>query len=181
MQFFKDSDLKERKFYDVGDPLISAFESAHNDFFEGAYECFLLGDALYNSKSAPLTNAIAQDIFRTSFFSIFDNFLLSGSFESYLDVFAKIFGPEVEVEFTVPSPGKLNIDIVATGLDIFGFGLKVIEGSNFVFHTLVDDESDRIVFQSFKGFESQFELERLLFEMVPHGVYTEITLEIGGA
>jgi hypothetical protein len=79
----------------------------------------------------------------------------------------------------VPAPGKLNIDIVAAGTALYDFIARIIVENEYQFDTIIDDEDDTIVFQAIKGFESQYELEQMLFEMVPAGIYTEITLTIG--
>lgn len=178
-QFFK-GDSTEKKFYNSAKPGSDSLELQKDEFFDGAYDCFVLGDVLYETKRAPLTNAISQEIFRESFATVFNAFLEAGSFESYLTVFRKIFGEEVEVTFTVPGPGKLNIDITAEGVVLTNFAAREIVDNTYVYHDILDDEGENIVFQTIKGFESQYELEKMLFEMVPDGIYTEITLTLGG-
>ena len=177
-QFFK-GDSQELKFYGAGNPIIQNLEVGKDEFFDGAYSCFKLGDILYDSGRAPLAKAIPRPIFREAFATIFDSFLEAGSFESYLTVFRNIFGADVDVTFTVPAPGKLQIAIVATGLAISDLIGRVIQGDSYVFDEIIDQDGNNIVGQSVKGFETQYELEKMLFEMVPNGIYTEITLTIG--
>jgi hypothetical protein len=83
------------------------------------------------------------------------------------------------VDFTVPAPGKLNIDIEAAGVELADFISRYIEDNTYLFDEVIDDEGDNIVFQSVKGFQSQYELEQMLFEMVPAGIFTTISLTIG--
>lgn len=177
-QFFK-GDATERKYYESGRTIAEVLSGQKTEFFNEAYGCFVLGELLYDNDFSPLANAIPREIFRESFATIFEAFLQAGSFESYLIVFRNIFGADVDVTFTVPAPGKLNIDIVATGLAIYGMTIREIADNAYEFFTLVDDEGDRIVLQAVKGFESQYELEQMLFEMVPSGIYTEINLTVG--
>lgn len=177
-QFFK-GDAVEKKFYDSGNPIVSNLEIGKDDFFDGAYECFKLGEVLYDSGRAPLANAIPRDIFREAFASIFDSFLVAGSFESYLTVFKTIFGDDVDVTFTVPAPGKLQIDIVASGLALFDLIGRSIQDDVYVIDEIIDQDGNNIAGQSIKGFDTQYELEQMLFEMVPDGIYTEITLTVG--
>ena len=179
-QYFK-GDVQELKFYNSGDPVLSGFTMQKNDFWADAYNCYILGEMIWDSARSPLANAIPRAIFRKSFSTIFDSFLLAGSFESYLVVFQKVFGPSVDVTFTVPAPGKLNIDIIADTIEITDFISRYIAGNNYVFDEIIDDEADNIAFQSVQGLESEYELEQMLFEMVPNGIYTSITLTIGGA
>ena len=177
-QFFK-GDAEERRYYESGRQILDILSAQKNEFLDGAYGCFVLGELLYDNDYAPLANAIPRAIFRESFETIFNSFLIAGTFESYLTVFRNIFGDAVEVTFTVPAPGKLEIDIVATGLEIYGTLVRDIVNDAYQYYTLTDDEGDRIVLQAVKGFESQYELEQMLFEMVPAGIYTEITLTVG--
>jgi len=178
-QFFKGDDT-ERKYYESARFIAQLLSTQKSEFFEQAYGCFVLGELLYDNDYAPLSNAIPREIFRESFETIFNSFLVAGTFEAYLTVFKNIFGDDVDVTFTVPAPGKLQIDIVATGLAIYGMTVREIVDDNYEYFTLVDDVGDRIVLQAVKGFESQYELEQMLFEMVPAGIYTEISLTVGG-
>lgn len=177
-QYFKGDEL-EVKFVNAGTPISDNLSQQKSLFFDDAYACFLLGELLYDNDLSPLANAIPRAIFRESFATIFDAFLVAGSFESYLTVFENIFGEDVVVEFTVPAPGKLLIDIEAAGILLSDFAARTIENNAYVFDEVIDDEGDNIAFQTVKGFESQYELEQMLFEMVPAGIYTEITLTLG--
>jgi hypothetical protein len=176
-QYFK-GDATELKYYAVGSSVIQGFNLSKDDFFDDAYACFVLGELLYDNGLSPLANAIPRDIFIGSFADIFDAFVEAGSFEGYLTVFRKIFGEDVVVEFVVPAPGKLQINIEATGVEEFLFAARQIENDEYVLYDILDDENDNIVFQTLKGFESQYELEQMLFEMVPAGIFTEITLTL---
>lgn len=177
-QFFK-GDATELKYYASGSTILEQVSGQRSLFFDDAYGCFVLGELLYDNDYAPLARAIPREIFRESFATVFEAFLTAGSFESYLTVFRNIFGDDVEVTFTVPAPGKLNIDIVAAGFQLSDFVARRIVANAYVLDEIIDDEGDNIVFQTVKGFESQYELEQMLFEMVPAGIYTQITLTVG--
>lgn len=177
MQYFKGDDL-EKKIDLVTYQIEQDFSDQKNLFFTEAYECFALGDIIWDSGRSPLANAIPKNVFREAFSTLFDSFTFAGSFEGYLEVFRKVFGDSVTVEFTVPAPGKLNIDIIADSVQLDEFITRYIESNQYVFDEIIDDEGDNIVFQSFKGLESEYELNQMLFEMVPNGIYTEISLTI---
>ncbi len=178
VQYFK-GDEKELKFDAAGAAVTEPLSDEKSEFFDGAYGCFVLGELLWDDNLSPLARAIPRAIFREAFASIFESFRVAGTFESYLDVFRQIFGPDVEVTFTVPAAGKLEIDIVATGIELFDALTRYIEDNQYVLDELIDDEGDNIAFQSIKGFESQAELEKMLFEMVPDGIWTQISLTVG--
>jgi hypothetical protein len=179
MQYFK-GDETELKFYASAEPVMSALSAQKDAFFDGAYSCFLLGELLYDNERAPLSKAIKRSIFRESFATIFDAFTEAGSFESYLTVFRNIFGDDVSVEFTVPAPGKLQIDIEAAGFALDDFITRYIVDNEYIFDEILEEiPGDNIAFQTIKGFTSQYELEQMLYEMVPAGIYTEISLTVG--
>lgn len=178
VQHFKGDDL-ELKFYNSVKPVVDGIDNQKNLFYLGAYDTFALGDMIHDTGRAPLTNAIAKDIFREIFPEIVQAFIEVGTFEAYLSVFRKIFSDEVVVQFEVPAPGKLNIDIVATGLQISDAVARYIDGNEYIFDEIVDHEGDNIAFQGIKGFQTQYEVEQMLFEMVPNGIFTTITLQVG--
>jgi hypothetical protein len=182
-QKFK-NDAIELKYVNSGLPIFQQLSMALDDFLAGAYNAGPLGDILHNINRSPLANAISLDIFRTSFNTIYNVFRSSGTFESYLTVFRDIFGSDVGVTFTVPAAGKLDIDIVAQNLLEDDFVARHISFETYLFDNVVwwdgtTSDGGNILFQSVKGFKTQYELEQMLFEMVPIGIFTTITLTFG--
>lgn len=177
MQYFK-GDEKELKFDGAGEPTMSALSLQKDLFFDGAYACFVLGELLYDENRSPLANAIDRDIFREGFAVIFEAFVVAGTFESYLTVFRNIFGDDVTVSFTVPAAGKLQIGIVATGVAQNNLLARSIVSGAYVYDEIVDQDGDNIVALNPKGFQTQYEAEQMLFEMVPAGIYTTVSLTI---
>ncbi len=189
MQKFKGDDL-ENSFIASGEVIFDQMSMSKDDFFDDCYFAGPLGDLLHDIKRSPLANAIRPDVFRNFFNTIYEEFRHSGSFESYLVVFAKIFGDTVQVTFNAdnlttpdspPGPGKLQINIIADELEEFNFVARHIDNNMYLYEDViwyddVDDPGGNIIFQTVKGFHSQYELEQMLFEMVPDGVFTEITL-----
>ena len=178
MQFFKGDDT-EVKFYNSGLPILNILSTDKNEFLSGAYSSGPLGDLLFDNNRSPLANAIPREIFRQAFKEIFEAFVAVGTFEAYLTVFRKIFGDTVVVEFVVIGPGHLEINIEAEGVELSKFISRYIADNAYFYDYVIDDEDDNIVFQTIKGFQSQYELEQMLFEMVPAGIFTEITLDLG--
>lgn len=179
-QRYNENDPIEDRFYQAAAPEFDILSAERDDFFDEAYDCYKLGEVLWDTNRSPLANAIARNIFRVSFAAIFQSFVEVGSFESYITVFKAIFGDAVVVEFTVPAPGKLNISIEAEGVELNNLAARIIEDNQYVLYDLItQDGIDEIMAQTIKGFESQYELEQMLFEMVPAGIYTTITLDLG--
>lgn len=180
MQYFK-GDALEKKFYESARQLFDDLSSQKDLFDAGAYETAPLGDMIWEPGLSPLSNAISKSIFRLAFSELVEAFVDCGSFEAYLTVFRKIFGDDVTVTFTVPAPGKLVIDIEAEGVELTDFVARLIEDNAYVFDEVIDYDDDIIAFQTIKGFQSQYELEQMLREMVPGGVWTDISLTLGGS
>ncbi len=178
MEYFK-GDANEIKMAAVLDPLNDQIALQLELANDGAYECQKLGALIYDAERSPLATGITRQIFIENFKEIFDSLIEGGTFESYMTVFRKIFGDTVDVEFTVPGPGRLQIDIEADGVLLSDFVARRIVSNAYYFDEVVDEESDNIVFQTVAGFESQYELENMLFEMVPNGIFTEISLTVG--
>lgn len=177
-QNFK-GDETELKFEGSASPTLDDIALQLDTFHSDAYNCQAFGDIIYEGERSPLANAITQDIFRASFNEVFQNFLVAGSFESYLAVFAKIFGEDADVTFTVPASGKLQIAIVADEVELSPFLARLIQNNQYVYEAVEDNLGNDIEFQAIKGFQSQYELEQMLYEMVPDGIYTEISLTLG--
>jgi len=177
MQYFK-GDALELKFFESGRPLMQNRSTQKTNFFNQAYFCYLLGDLIVEDIRSPLSRAIPQEIFRASFPGIFEAFVLGGTAEAYLEVFRFIFGDDADIQFTVPGPGELEIDIMVTGTDVFDLVARNIVDDDVLLDELIDYDGDNIAVQIFKRFVTQYELEQVLFELVPAGIFTDIDLTI---
>lgn len=177
-QYFK-GDATELKFEGSAAPTLNTHAAQKDLFYDDAYNCKAFGDIIYEDNLSPLARAITQEVFRDSFNEVFQNFVVAGSFESYLAVFEKIFGEDADVTFTIPAAGKLQIEITADEIELNDFVARTIVDNQYQYEEVIDDEAETIQFQTIKGFQSQYELEQMLYEMVPDGIYTEITLNLG--
>ncbi len=177
LQAFKETDLVEPKVRDAILPFSNLRDSELDEFFLGAYECFILGDVLYLT-GHPLSGVIQQDVFRMSFPAIHELFTRPGTFEFYLDVFRSVWGEDVEIEFMVPAPGVLQINIDALVVIEYTALFREIVDNVYVFSEWVDDEGDNIIFQGTQGIKTQEEAEALVNEFRPAGIWTETTLSI---
>ncbi len=178
-QQFKATDLTEKKVTDAFLTLLNELDASRDDFFNGAYSAYPLGDVLYVLNRHPLAGVLPQDVFRESFPEINELFTKPGTFEFYLSVFRKIWGESVEVEFTVPAPGKLLIDISALEIGLFDFVARKIVDNAYVLDEVIDHDGDNIAFQDTIGVKTQSQMNKLIFELSPGGVWIVITLSIG--
>lgn len=177
MQYFK-GDEDELKYDGSIEPICSDLELQLDAFLDGAYSCAPLGDVIFDNNLSPLSNAIKREIFRIAFSEIFEAFVKVGTGEAYITVFKKIFGDDVGVVFGSPGPGQLTIDVTAAGIELSNFLSRYILNNAYVNQPVLTQDDENIVFQRIKGFTSEYELNQMLFEMVPNGIYTVITLTL---
>jgi hypothetical protein len=177
MKYFK-GDALEIKMDACGSPKMTSLSADKDAFFSGSYACFILGELLYDTNRAPLANAIDRAIFRELFATIFNAFVSSGSLESYLTVFRNIFGSDVTVTFTVPAAGKLAISVLPVGLIQNTLLARTVGSSTYVYDEILTHDGDNLMSRNPKGFQTQYQAQQMLFEMVPGGIYTTVTLTI---
>lgn len=176
VEAFRQSDEKEKKVFDAVSPMLIICGTALDAFFAGAETAYPLGDVLFNLDRAPLANAVTRETFRKGFFAFFQLFKRPGTFEYYLDVFRAIFGENVDVEFTIPAPGHLFINITALDLVLVDFISRSIVANQYVFDEVLDHEGDNIAFQTVEGIKTQSELDAVLIELTPAGIFVQATL-----
>jgi hypothetical protein len=177
MQKFKPNDLEEQKFIDTLTPIFDGISSDLDDFYQGAYRCFLLGDVLYDTGRDPLVGVINRSLYRSSFFAIHELFTRPGTFEFYLDVLRAIFGQETEIEFVIPSPGVLEINVPAANYETFNIlAREIIDGVYHYFPLVTSDGGEEILGQGFISIYTPQEINGLIKELAPNGIHTTVNL-----
>lgn len=178
MQAFKETDEKEAKVAATFTPLLDLLSSDRDTMYDEAFSAYPLGDIFVALNNSPLARAIPADAFRKSFFAIFDLFTRPGTFEFYLTVFRAIFGEEVEVTFSVPAPGKLNINIESLNELLETFSARSIVDDAYIYDDVIDHDGDFIAFQGSQGIKTQAELDALMKELQPAGIFVTATLTL---
>lgn len=183
MQYFKATDEEERRVVSIFEPVISLLTGDKKEMFDGAYEAYPLGDALWNAEASPMVGVVTPAVFRISYFAFHELFTSPATFEFYLDVFRAVWGENVEVEFVVPSPGHLQINITALDTQPEYFNTREIVNNQYVYSRVIAQggsyDGFYLMFQGSRGIKSQQEADALIKELHPVGVYTEINLQIG--
>lgn len=175
VQYFK-GDPKELKMKAVADPLFDLTDATLDDFYQGGFESspFLL--AMYDDLRVPFSERITRDSFVEFVKNTLSNFPFTGTFEIYLAVLTSIFGTESEIRLTVPSPGKLAIDVEAVSNSTFTFlGREFVNGA-FQFFDVTDSDGDTFIFRGILGIDTEYELGLLFSELMPAGIIPQITL-----
>lgn len=176
-QRFRPNDEIEPKVIAAFDVAQGPINGQTDAFYAGAWICYLLGDLLYDLARDPMAGVISRGVFRTSFFAIHDLFTRPGTFEFYLDVFRAVFGPDVEVEFEVPAPGVLNINIEALDFEEFTLLARSVVDNAYVYEPIITSiTEEEILGQGTKGIRSQSEIDALMQEIAPVGVFVTCTL-----
>lgn len=179
MAYYFKGDARELQVYNSIDFALNIIQTNLIAFFQNAYGCVPMGALLYDEMRFPLTNAIRRDVFIRCFKELLDAWKFAGTFATYISVFKKIFGDDVIINFTVPGPGRLQIAIESSGLELSPWRVNSIVDNDYVYDTIVDDEGDNIVFSTVLGFETENELEVMLTTTSPDGIHTEVSLTIG--
>lgn len=178
LQKFKENDVKEGKVRDIALPLLSLLGTDRDAFFEQAYEASPLGQVLYNLKASPLARAISEANFVMAFSAIHKLFTRPGNFEFYLEVFRLIWGEDVDVEFVVPAPGKLIINVEALAISLDFLMARTIVDNAYVYDEFVDENGDNIMAQVTSGIKTQSEADALIYEFYPAGLWVQINLSL---
>lgn len=177
LEAFKPNDPVEAKVLNAFLAACSIIALDLDEYYDGCDEAFPFGDVLFDT-GHPLAGVLTKEVFRTSYPAIHELFTRAGSFEFYLSVFRSVWGEDVEIEFTIPAPGKLEINIealAATGDDALA---RSIVDDVYVYDELTTDAGDNLIFQGSTGIKTQRETDALVRELHPAGVWVEATLSI---
>lgn len=175
VQNFKGDNL-ELKFQSVGNPIFDLADSSLDDFYSEGFEStpFLL--MLYDEGRMPFSNRIPREAFVDFIKQALKRFPVTGIFETYLFVLRSLFGEMSEINFEIPSPGKLEIDINAIASTTFDFiGREFIDGS-YTFFNIVDEDGNILQFRGIPGLSTEYELYLLFSEIMPAGIVPVIAL-----
>lgn len=174
-QVFK-GDSTELKMISVASPIFDQTDQSLDEFYVGGYDSadFLL--MLYDDNRMPFSQRVPRDSFVDFIREALKRFRFTGNFESYIFVLKSIFGPSTEVFFTVPAPGKIEIEINATSDVEFEFiGREFVDGAYETFN-MVDYDGSFLTFRGIPGIDSQYELDLLFSELIPCGIYPTLLL-----
>lgn len=176
MQRFKPNEEIEGKVIAAWQPAIDDLNNSRDDFYNGAWTAYMLGDVIYSLDRDPMVGVILPETYRTSFPAIHDLFTQPATFPFYLEVFRSIWGENASIEFQIPDPGHLVVNIAALTLEESPFMARRIVNNVYTYDQVVTHDGDRIMFQTAQGIKSQREADALANELSANGVFTEINL-----
>lgn len=177
MKLFKQTDLVEQKVSDIASPSLTLASNERTTFYDNAFVSFLLGDLLYSRD--PMAGVITQEVYRQSYPAIHELFTRPGTFEFYMTVFRSIWGNDVAVSFVVPGPGHLQVNINALAVRMDFAAARSIVDNAYVDDDIITEDGDNLIFQGTQGIKTQREIDAMMIEVHPEGVYVETTLTIG--
>lgn len=174
-QKFK-GDAKELKMEAAGQPALDLCSNALDDFYDGCYSAadFLL--ALYDEGRMPFSDRVPRDAFVDFIGEAIPNFPFTGAFEAYIFMLRAIFGAGTEMQFDVPAPGKLEIIVNAAAAKEFNWIGREWAAGAFEEFGLVTSDGAELEFVSVPGIDTPEELSQLLAELIPAGIWPDITL-----
>lgn len=177
-QFFDPNSELEKRVFGLLAPKTDQLALDKKEFYEGAYECAVLGDVLYDLDIDPLSGKVSPEVFRMGFYAFHNLYTRPGTFEYYLDVFRAVFGDQVEIEFTIPRPGALYINVQSLDAVLDDFVARRIEDNEYFYDEVVTHDGDNIAFQVTRGIRSQSEIDALMHELSTYGIYTRAFLVV---
>lgn len=176
-QNFK-GDAQELRFEAAGIPAFEACSASLDAYEAGAYDSaeFLL--MLYDEGRMPFSDRVSRAAFVSFYREALRNFPVTGTFEAYIFILKAIFGATTEILFSVPAAGKLEILVDAAANISFGFVAWSYVDGQYQYDQIVTAANEPIQFSSLSGIESEAELKALLAEIIPAGIWPDITLGI---
>lgn len=178
LQPFKPNDEIEPRVRDCALNVLNTLGAERDTMYGEAWLAAPLGDVLYALGRDPMVGVITPDIYRVAFPAIHQLFTRPGTFEYYLTVFRAIFGDAVEIEFTVPGPGKLLINAHALDPETFYLLARKIVSNVYQYSRITTEAGDPIIAVGTKGIKTQQEMDALIFEISVAGVWTVCTLTL---
>ncbi len=155
---------------------ISIASISKDQFFANGGDAtpFLL--MLYDQGRMPFSDRVPRESFVEFIREALARFPFTGTFESYIFILEKIFGAGSGVIFDVPAPGKLDMLVNAAASIEFDFIVREFISGEYVISNLVDDQDNQITASGISGIDSEYELKTLLSELIPAGIFAEVTL-----
>lgn len=176
VQNFK-GDAVELKMQACATPAFQITGTALDSFLEGGADSdpFLL--MLYDEKRMPFSDRVTRNVFVPFIKKALLNFPFIGNFESYIFILKEIFGADAEVIFDVPAEGHLLVSVnAAAGLSFEAIGREYKDGV-YEFFNLITQDGEQIIFSGIAGIETEKELSLLFSEIIPAGIFPEISLD----
>lgn len=175
VQNFK-GDAIELKMQSVASPVFDQTSASLDDFYAGGFNCdeFLL--MLYDDNRMPFSERVNRVTFVQFIKKALENFPFTGTFEAYLFVLRSIFGDLSEIDFDVPSPGKLAISVNAVSSLEFDFIAREFIAGTYEFFDVVDYAGNILTFRGIAGIDTEYELNLLFSEIIPAGITPDIAL-----
>ncbi len=160
----------------AGRPPLDLCSAELDAYFAGCYEAadFLL--MLYDSARMPFSDRVPRESFVSFMLQAIPNFPVTGTFESYLFILRSIFGANTDVLFDVPAAGKLSMLVNAAASLEFDLVVREFVDGAYVFYNLETQDEEQIEARGIAGIDSQAQLEALLAEIIPAGIWPDITL-----
>lgn len=147
VEYFKGDALEKRVAKTMLDKL-ALLSDAHDEFYSGAFSAQPLGDVIWNLNADPIVQALSKEVYRRVFNKIHEIGEFPATFDFWLQLLTSIWIDDAVVgaaaiEFEVPAPGFLNINI--NGFAFQEFEAAFEDGSLFV-----TEAGDQIIFESYQ-------------------------------
>lgn len=172
MENFK-GDETELKIQSVADPLLNIVKLGLDDFYANGFRSTPFITMLRDENRIPFSLKIKETFFTAFFLEALENFRFVGSFESYLLILTAAFGAETVINFEVPSPGHLILNVNFNQQIFELIGREFVDGA-YVFYNVASTDSEDITCEGLTGVDTIEELELLFSEITPEGIFLDL-------
>lgn len=129
-----------------------------------------LGSAFYDSGYLGLLRVIDRDYFISNFDAIFSYIQTAGTFEAYIGFFKALFaGENTDVQFTIPSPATLRIDVATSQSFVDKWITNLGE-------FMVTNADDNMVFSTVFTEFTIAQTKKILQFLAPLGIVTDVNI-----
>ena len=177
-QKFSENDSNEEKLKTVIAAFMDTVDEDLDSFWSDAFTTYGLGQVLKDTSADPVSKMLILSAFLRSFKTIHESYQKPGTYKFYLDIFRKIWGETVDVEFENPAPGHLIINLDATDLQQEFLLARDIVDSQYVFDEVVTtDTGDNIIVRVTITPWTEPEVLKLMRAIAPAWLFSEVNLE----
>jgi hypothetical protein len=173
---FKSSETTEAKILAAGDIAPTKTELDLDEMREGCYLALPFLLYMYDAGRFPFSAKINRAAFPDFIKEAFTRFPFFGTFDCYLYILQKIFGPLTEIFFTVTDFGELQIEVNAISDLEFEFAAREFVDGDYEYFDVLTSDDEQLVFRGISGIENEAQLELLFSEIMPAGISPNISL-----
>jgi hypothetical protein len=171
-QLFLETELDKKHFAIWKNGIFANETKQLINMFNNCYNCHLFADILIEEKKLPIADFVAQEKLRSVLGNLIRCWSIAGTFEGYILFFRAVFGEQVNINFTNPSPAVLNINVSNINKEYYLWLTKGLIGNE-----VITDDNYNLEFQETIKNVSYTDILALLNSLTPVGFGVNVIIE----